>query len=1231
MPQAAEDLAEDMVFRFLDEEDVLISFQRRAIQAAGRIQAGRKSALNSSISAERQRMIKLNSEVLDFYRKKMSPIYMAGARSINPTHQFTAVDNKVLARITLDQYGKLRDTIQQVPLETRRFLEMIRNDTTPRRKELGTKHPYVETHPEMTIRKRGIKPTAYKDGKRMTLGDYGSMSMRTTANRAYNTGAAQAAKRLGMQFLSVSDGPGCGWTFHADPETANGKVVTIDEAQAYPLAHPNCQRSFSPATREQERKERERRELRRKAQHRKVAKAAAIGIGGALGAIEATNLLAAGAQAIARSEFLDQAIERMAQRAFQGSLTARRMVERLSALQDAFSTQVRQLATVVQLHPPTGAFPIETAQKFIAPLYPGNLAPAIKNIPEVWKDVKVFGDGFIEGLGVKEIPSAVKRAIGAAADATADKLGSRFKAFYETIKSAAFTEDNVENVKRVIDFEARRRGMFYRVLDRLPGAPVVRATWSKWGPRTRIDLTSFLRGRITATPTGMIKSLTTNATGAVKGVLKMYQDGTIGGHISVIPKRFLQGIVRGIVEVDEDGRLVGNIRLVPGGPLRLRLEFATGSERTDLRDFLISPLGALGDLGTRFRKFAFKRAVVELKIFNQSVFDISASLRLPIPEVRERIRTIITLGRAGELHRNYNGTFTGTFSYFIHEPGAIKELFKGVKATIFGNIRFSSITSEQAEANVFFRALRRGNVRLLNAAHLTHTGLQDIATNMRIHGWHIYDIASVLRLRWQDSRQLVWNGLYRLQRFAQDLGVMAVEDLLPTWEVRLKGVVTSYRKSSRYRGVNAADALHYSLEAVNSGAANVQKIQVRNMLSLLGSKFGDNREQVYNKLRNLIEFLKANEGLDSQVIRDQLARLDPSKLRAFAQEISETIEPKLRVVRGVRELPLPRRPGPGGVAPAPVFTNATEGVMKVQGGSRYGDWLYRQGPIRGSEIFKRGIVEVEEHEVFLERADGTVRRVLVPAIRMDYADYKNFMEDLLDLDPKFLEDLLTEYDFMAQRYGPGVDRRKLAQIVFEDVTENSPHFLSPDTIVIPLLEETEMLFTTGKKLSAWVGEDYSEYFINDEIRREIAGEVVGRINPTYVHEFTHFLHQDMVDTPAGRAYLRRTMDDMGELTTMKVLGEETDVTLQESLDIMLDTFTGTAEPLDGLEELLWTPLDQTFGENFRDIVQAELGIYATKDWWEFFAEAMRHYLTDENPGELATIVGHAFDAYYGVP
>jgi hypothetical protein len=50
----------------------------------------------------------------------------------------------------------------------------------------------------------------------------------------------------GVKHVDISDGPGCGWTSHEDPDTADGSRRTLAAYNAFPVAHPNCVRLSLP-------------------------------------------------------------------------------------------------------------------------------------------------------------------------------------------------------------------------------------------------------------------------------------------------------------------------------------------------------------------------------------------------------------------------------------------------------------------------------------------------------------------------------------------------------------------------------------------------------------------------------------------------------------------------------------------------------------------------------------------------------------------------------------------------------------------------------------------------------------------------------------------------------------------------------------------------------------------------------------------------------------------------
>lgn len=96
------------------------------------------------------------------------------------------------------------------------------------------------------IAKRGIAAITYSNGAKHGLDSYGQMLARTTTAKAYNTGILNGAAQNGCQFWEVFDGPGCGWSTHDSGELALGKIVSREEALAFPISHPNCRRSFGP-------------------------------------------------------------------------------------------------------------------------------------------------------------------------------------------------------------------------------------------------------------------------------------------------------------------------------------------------------------------------------------------------------------------------------------------------------------------------------------------------------------------------------------------------------------------------------------------------------------------------------------------------------------------------------------------------------------------------------------------------------------------------------------------------------------------------------------------------------------------------------------------------------------------------------------------------------------------------------------------------------------------------
>lgn len=57
----------------------------------------------------------------------------------------------------------------------------------------------------------------------------------------------ESYQKGGVQRVKVTDGDGCGWVDHGDPDKAHNTIRLITDARKHSLAHPNCKRRFYPA------------------------------------------------------------------------------------------------------------------------------------------------------------------------------------------------------------------------------------------------------------------------------------------------------------------------------------------------------------------------------------------------------------------------------------------------------------------------------------------------------------------------------------------------------------------------------------------------------------------------------------------------------------------------------------------------------------------------------------------------------------------------------------------------------------------------------------------------------------------------------------------------------------------------------------------------------------------------------------------------------------------------
>ncbi len=75
-----------------------------------------------------------------------------------------------------------------------------------------------------------------------TYANRGGTIARTELAYAQNWASSQRYADVGVEYVEIMDGDGCGWTEHDDPDEADGSIRTLDDLDEYPIAHPNCGR-----------------------------------------------------------------------------------------------------------------------------------------------------------------------------------------------------------------------------------------------------------------------------------------------------------------------------------------------------------------------------------------------------------------------------------------------------------------------------------------------------------------------------------------------------------------------------------------------------------------------------------------------------------------------------------------------------------------------------------------------------------------------------------------------------------------------------------------------------------------------------------------------------------------------------------------------------------------------------------------------------------------------------
>jgi hypothetical protein len=215
------------------------------------LNARKRARLNELADMVSREVDSLDEQARAYVRDSFPRVYTGAAeratRAVDPgALAFVQPDREAAARLATGLYTELLEATSHVDATTKQLIRAIGRDAALRTAIEGRTAEQAAREMRRLLEERGIHAVRYANGARVGLKSYTEMAIRTTTALAMNEGTLQGSVDAGCQFWEIFDGPTCGWTYHDDPEIANGKIVSHDDALAYPISHPNCRRAVGP-------------------------------------------------------------------------------------------------------------------------------------------------------------------------------------------------------------------------------------------------------------------------------------------------------------------------------------------------------------------------------------------------------------------------------------------------------------------------------------------------------------------------------------------------------------------------------------------------------------------------------------------------------------------------------------------------------------------------------------------------------------------------------------------------------------------------------------------------------------------------------------------------------------------------------------------------------------------------------------------------------------------------
>jgi hypothetical protein len=247
-PPEVQALADELALLYRNVQDSLIAELERI--AADTAQRRYRRRLNEQVRAIDQALDQVDTQARVYLSRRFPEVYQLGAleaaRATGRPWTWSQLHTDAVSEIANHTYADLLSATRYVRRDVKRFVRMAVRERTAFAVIGGQTATQAGRDLARTLAENRITAVRYRDGSRHTLGEYTQMVARTETALAYNAGTINASREAGVRYMRCLDGPACSLYSHNDGPLASGMVFTIEEANSYPTAHPNCARSWSP-------------------------------------------------------------------------------------------------------------------------------------------------------------------------------------------------------------------------------------------------------------------------------------------------------------------------------------------------------------------------------------------------------------------------------------------------------------------------------------------------------------------------------------------------------------------------------------------------------------------------------------------------------------------------------------------------------------------------------------------------------------------------------------------------------------------------------------------------------------------------------------------------------------------------------------------------------------------------------------------------------------------------